>query len=77
MINETHDYARRSWVASVNGHPEFPLQNLPFGVYRQAPGMARARQHRDDPGLRPPQDPARRQPYAQGRLLMAPFTAEI
>ena len=33
MIDETHDRARRSWVDSANGHPEFPLQNLPFGVF--------------------------------------------
>jgi fumarylacetoacetase len=33
MIDETHDAARRSWVASANGHPEFPLQNLPFGMF--------------------------------------------
>src|SRR3954447_6924539 len=33
MIDETHDRARRSWVASANGHAEFPLQNLPFGVF--------------------------------------------
>jgi fumarylacetoacetase len=32
-IDETHDPRRRSWVASANGHPEFPLQNLPFGVF--------------------------------------------
>ncbi len=39
MINETHDQSRRSWVASANGHPEFPLQNLPFGVF-SPPGNA-------------------------------------
>lgn len=33
MIDETHDPARRSWVDSANGHPEFPLQNLPLGVF--------------------------------------------
>src|SRR5690349_12595568 len=33
MIDETHDAARKSWVASANGHAEFPLQNLPFGVF--------------------------------------------
>ncbi len=33
MINETHNSARQSWVASANGHAEFPLQNLPFGVF--------------------------------------------
>ena len=34
MIDETHDHNRRSWVASANGHPEFPIQNLPLGVFR-------------------------------------------
>jgi fumarylacetoacetase len=33
MIDETHDRARRSWVDSANGHREFPLQNLPLGVF--------------------------------------------
>jgi fumarylacetoacetase len=33
MIDETHDPSRQSWVASANGHAEFPLQNLPFGVF--------------------------------------------
>src|SRR6185312_261028 len=33
MIDETHDPARTSWVASANGHAEFPIQNLPFGVF--------------------------------------------
>src|SRR5436305_931537 len=33
MIDETHDRTRQSWVASANGHAEFPLQNLPFGVF--------------------------------------------
>src|SRR6266403_1311133 len=32
MIDETHDRSRQSWVISANGHAEFPLQNLPFGV---------------------------------------------
>jgi fumarylacetoacetase len=31
--DETHDPARQSWVASANGHPDFPIQNLPFGVF--------------------------------------------
>jgi fumarylacetoacetase len=33
MIDATHDPARRSWCESANGHPHFPLQNLPFGVF--------------------------------------------
>ncbi len=27
---------RQSWVVSANGHADFPLQNLPFGVFRRA-----------------------------------------
>src|SRR5918995_3768280 len=33
MIDETHSATRRSWVASANGHTDFPIQNLPFGVF--------------------------------------------
>ncbi|MDR3508081.1 MAG: fumarylacetoacetase [Caulobacteraceae bacterium] len=36
MIDETHDPARLSFVASANGHPDFPIQNLPFGVFSPA-----------------------------------------
>lgn len=32
-IDETHDSALRSWVESANGHGDFPIQNLPFGVF--------------------------------------------
>jgi len=32
-IDETHDPKLRSWVASANGHPEFPIQNLPLGRF--------------------------------------------
>jgi fumarylacetoacetase len=32
-IDETHDPKLRSWVASANGHPDFPVQNLPLGVF--------------------------------------------
>ena len=28
----THDPDVTSWVASANGHPDFPIQNLPLGV---------------------------------------------
>jgi fumarylacetoacetase len=38
-INETHDPALTSWVASANAGSDFPIQNLPFGVFRQ-PGQA-------------------------------------
>jgi fumarylacetoacetase len=32
-LDQTHDRHRRSWVASANGHPDFPIQNLPFGIF--------------------------------------------
>jgi fumarylacetoacetase len=37
LINGTHDAALRSWVTSAN-HPgcDFPIQNLPFAVFRRA-----------------------------------------
>jgi fumarylacetoacetase len=33
LIDETHDPARTSWVESANGHADFPIQNLPLGVF--------------------------------------------
>lgn len=33
--NETHDPALTSWTDSANAHPDFPIQNLPFGVVRR------------------------------------------
>ena len=41
MIDATHDAARRSWVASANGHPDFPIQNLPLGVFSPQGGGKR------------------------------------
>ena len=35
MTDATHDAKRRSWVESANGHPDFPIQNLPFGIYNK------------------------------------------
>src|SRR5271167_1425405 len=32
-IDETHDPKRQSWVETANGHADFPLQNLPLGVF--------------------------------------------
>ncbi len=40
-IDETHDPRRKSWVSSANGHSEFPIQNLPFGVFSPAGGALR------------------------------------
>jgi fumarylacetoacetase len=36
-LNATHDPALRSWLASANRpDSDFPIQNLPFGVFRRA-----------------------------------------
>jgi fumarylacetoacetase len=41
MIDDTHSPGRRSWVASANQHAEFPIQNLPLGVFISPGGTAR------------------------------------
>ena len=32
-LDETHDPAATSWVDGADAHPEFPVQNLPLGVF--------------------------------------------
>jgi len=32
-VDETHDPDLQSWVASANDHPDFPIQNLPLGIF--------------------------------------------
>lgn len=39
-LDETHDPAARSWLEEANGHPEFPPQNLPLGVFSSANAKA-------------------------------------
>jgi fumarylacetoacetase len=41
MTDETHNPARRSWVASANGHADFPIQNLPLGIFSPPRGSSR------------------------------------
>ena len=42
LVDETHDPARRSWVASANSPAtDFPIQNLPLGIF--SPGNERKR----------------------------------
>jgi fumarylacetoacetase len=40
-INATHDPWLRSWVESANGDTDFPIQNLPFGLFSVAGGPPR------------------------------------
>lgn len=41
LIDETHDPKRQSWVTSANGHSDFPVQNLPLGVFSTTGGVPR------------------------------------
>ena len=41
-MDPTHDPAITSWVESAHGHPDFPIQNLPFGIFH-------VRDDKDDP----------------------------
>ena len=39
-LNQTHDPARRSWIESANtAATDFPLQNLPYGVFRSGENL--------------------------------------
>jgi fumarylacetoacetase len=40
-LDRTHDPRRLSWVQTANGHRDFPIQNLPHGVFSPAGGAAR------------------------------------
>jgi fumarylacetoacetase len=40
-IDETHDPALLAWVASANGHSDFPVQNLPYAIFRRGDDRAR------------------------------------
>lgn len=41
-LNATHDATRRSWVETANApDTDFPIQNLPFGVFRVGGGAPR------------------------------------
>lgn len=41
MIDETHDPHSETWVESAQEHPDFPLQNLPWGRFMPADGRPR------------------------------------
>jgi fumarylacetoacetase len=34
-VDRTHDPSLETWVESAVGHQDFPIQNLPFGVFRR------------------------------------------
>jgi fumarylacetoacetase len=42
QIDETHVASRKSWVDSANGHSDFPIQNLPFGIFSCGDSAPRA-----------------------------------
>ncbi len=40
-LDRSHDPALASWVASAQGHADFPIQNLPLGVFSPPAGAPR------------------------------------
>ncbi len=40
-LDETHDPSRSSWVEGAKDHADFPVQNLPYGVFSPADGDRR------------------------------------
>jgi fumarylacetoacetase len=41
VIDETHDPALPCWVPDAAGHPDFPIQNLPLGIFSPPGGTPR------------------------------------
>lgn len=41
-IDQTHSLTLESWVQEANGHPDFPIQNLPLGIFSPNGGIPRA-----------------------------------
>ncbi|MBK3426367.1 fumarylacetoacetase, partial [Methylobacterium sp. IIF4SW-B5] len=41
-LDHTHDPGVRCGVPGADGHPDFPIQNLPLGVFSPADGARRA-----------------------------------
>lgn len=41
-IDESHDPARVSWIGSSEGHTDFPIQNLPYGMFSPSGEAPRA-----------------------------------
>ena len=43
VVDETHNAKLRSWVESANGETsDFPIQNLPLGMFKAVGGLPRA-----------------------------------
>ncbi len=42
QLDPTHDPSRRSWVLSANGYSDFPIQNLPMGIFSPPENSRRA-----------------------------------
>jgi len=40
-LDATHDPSLTSWVQSADGHRDFPVQNLPLGIFSEAKGLRR------------------------------------
>ncbi|MBF9235681.1 fumarylacetoacetase [Microvirga alba] len=41
QLDQTHDPKLESWLLSANGHSDFPIQNLPLGIFSPRGGIPR------------------------------------
>ena len=77
--DSTHDADLKSWVVSANGHPDFPIQNLPFGIFSPPPvsparGSPSATSSSTSPRLRGSARSTRRRSGSWTRRRAAPST---
>ncbi|MEO6248119.1 MAG: fumarylacetoacetase [Sphingomicrobium sp.] len=72
MLDETHDSALTCWVAGADGHRDFPIQNLPLGVFQRDDeahiGVAIGDQILDLPAITALLDPAWQRALSQPTL---------
>jgi fumarylacetoacetase len=77
-LDETHDPALQSWVESANTpDTDFPIQNLPFGVYRHGQSAARVGVRIGDQVLDVPEYPSLNAVMALGRTASSELRRKL
>jgi fumarylacetoacetase len=77
-LNETHDPALQSWVESANrAATDFPIQNLPFGVFRHGHSAPRVGVAIGDSILEVPDVPSLNDLASQGRAACSELRLKL
>ncbi len=77
-LNETHDPALESWVESANApDTDFPIQNLPFGVFRHGHSAPRVGVAIGDSILEVPDVPSLNELASRGRAACAELRLKL